>query len=118
MNTTTTEEKPKAEGAFVSSLKRNNRQIREDRAQAIAEDAQLIYKRRVEDLEIQVRKLEREQENALDVSPKEAQSLTPANDFNSINFMTKDIEIGLKIRELKITLEIAKARYSYLFGGE
>ena len=44
-------------GAFVESLKRNNQKIREDRAIAIAEDAQLIYKREVEDLEIQIKRL-------------------------------------------------------------
>jgi hypothetical protein len=37
------------EGAFLLSLKRNNSKIREDRAQAIGEDAQLIYKRKIED---------------------------------------------------------------------
>lgn len=110
-------EAPKV-GAFISSLKRNNRQIREDRAEAIADDAKLIYRRKVEDIEIQIKKLEREQENALDLSPKDANSLTLANDFNSINFMDRDIAYGLKMRELKITLEIAKARYEYLFGGE
>ena len=35
-------------GAFVSSLIRNNKKIREDRAIAIAEAAQMIYKREVE----------------------------------------------------------------------
>jgi len=39
------------EGAFLSSLKRNNKQIRDDRAAAIGESAQLLYKRAVEDLE-------------------------------------------------------------------
>lgn len=41
----------KREGAFLSSLKRNNKQIRDDRATAIAEDAQVLYRRTVEDLE-------------------------------------------------------------------
>jgi len=40
------------QGAFLSSLKRNNKQIRDDRAIAIGESAQLIYKRAVEDLEV------------------------------------------------------------------
>lgn len=37
-------------GAFIESLKRNNRQIREDRALNISEDAELLYKRKIEDL--------------------------------------------------------------------
>ncbi len=38
------EEKPLV-GAFIDSLKRNNKQIRDDRATAIAEDAQIMYRR-------------------------------------------------------------------------
>ena len=37
-------------GAFYGSLKRNNKQIRDDRALAIAEDTELVYKRKIEDL--------------------------------------------------------------------
>lgn len=106
------------EGAFLTSLKRNNSKIRADRAQSITEDAELFYKRKVEDIEMQIKKLEREQENRLDLSPSDAQSLTPAKDFNSLNFMNEDIQFGLKIRELRITLEIAKERYQYLFGSK
>ena len=32
-------------GAFIESLQRNNKQIRDDRAQSIAEDSQLVYRR-------------------------------------------------------------------------
>ncbi len=102
-------------GAFVDSLVRNNKKIREDRAVAIAEDAEIIYKREVEDTELKIKQLRRERENMLDLSPTDAQSLVLASDFNSKEFVKKDIEIGLKIRDLQITLEIAKARYSYLF---
>lgn len=70
-------------GAFVASLKRNNKQIRDDRATAIAEDTEVLYKRKVEDLELSIRKMQREQENMLDLSPTNAQSLVLASDFNS-----------------------------------
>ena len=108
----------KEQGAFISSLKRNNRQIREDRAQAIAEDAQLIYKRTIEDLEMEIKKTKRDRENMLDLSPTDAQSLVLASDFKSMEFTQKDIDLGVKIRNSEITLEIAKKRYAYLFGGE
>jgi hypothetical protein len=104
-------------GAFISSLKRNNKEIREDRAAAIAEDAQLVYKRKIEDLEISIRKMQREQENMLDLSPTSAHSLILASDFNCDDYVAKDIELGIKIRQAEITLEIAKQRYNYLFGG-
>lgn len=103
-------------GAFVESLKRNNRKIREDRAIAIAEDAEIIFKREIEDMELQVKKLKRERENMLDLSPSTADSLVLATDFKSKEFVMKDIEIGVSIRQLEIKLEIAKERYKYLFN--
>ena len=106
------------EGAFFSSLKRNNKQIRDDRATAIAEDTQLVYKREIEDLDLSIKKMKREQENMLDLSPTNAQSLILASDFDSNTYTKKDIELGVKIRNAEITIEIAKKRYDYLFGGE
>jgi hypothetical protein len=105
-------------GAFISSLKRNNTKIRADRAEAIAEDAQLIFKRTVEDIAVDVKRMERELENMLDLSPTNSMSLIVASDFDSASFVSKDIELGVRIRNAKIKLEIAKARYKYLFGED
>ena len=105
-------------GAFVSSLKRNNKEIKADRASAIAEDAQLVYRRRMEDLELSVKKLKRERDNMLDLSPDNAQSLILASNFNCEDLVSKDIDLGIKIRQAEITLEIARERYNYLFGGK
>lgn len=105
-------------GAFIDSLKRNNKQIREDRAEAIAEDAEIVYKRAVEDLDLSIKKMKREQENMLDLSPTNAQSLVLASDFDSGVYVDKDIDLGVKIRNAEIKLEIATKRYEYLFGGQ
>jgi len=104
-------------GAFVGSLVRNNKKIREDRAIAIAEAAQMIYKREVEDLEMQIKQLKREREAMLDLSPTDAQSLVLASDFDAKGFVKKDVEMGVKIRNLEITIEIASSRYKLLFEG-
>lgn len=104
-------------GMFIYSLKRNNKQIREDRATAIMEDTQLGYKRQLEDLANNIKKMKREQENMLDLSPLNAQSLVLASDFDSAGYITKDIELGVRIRNAEITLEIGMKRYQYLFGG-
>jgi len=40
---------------FIESLQRNNDQIREDRARTIGEDSELIYRRRVEDIELKLK---------------------------------------------------------------
>ena len=106
------------QGAFISSLKRNNKQIREDRAAAIAEDTELLFKRRIEDLEVSIKRMERERESMLDLSPTDARSLVLASDFDTSGFVDKDVELGIKIRNKKIELEIAQARFDYLFKGE
>lgn len=111
------QEVQESEGAFLASLKRNNKQIRADRAAAISEDTQLIYKRQIEDLDLSIKRMKREQENMLDLSPTNAQSLILASDFNSKEYTEKDIDLGVKIRNAEIKLEIAQKRYNYLFGG-
>ena len=109
-------EEERKDGAFIASLKRNNKQIREDRAAAIGEDTQLLYKRKIEDLQVTIRRMERELENMLDLSPTNTTSLVLASDFDSASYVEKDIELGVKIRNESIKLEIAQKRYSYLFG--
>ncbi len=103
------------EGAFLLSLKRNNDKIREDRALVIAEDAQLIFKREIEDMAIQLKRLQRERDGLLDLSPTTADSLVLANDFDAKTFVEKDLQLGIQMRNLEIRLEIAKQRYAFLF---
>lgn len=105
-------------GAFIDSLKRNNKQIRDDRAQAIVEDAQMIYKRAIEDLQTKIKRTKREQDGMLDLSPESATSLKLASDFDAVAYVSKDQELALLIRNDEIKLELAKARYKYLFGEE
>jgi hypothetical protein len=100
---------------FIESLQRNNDQIREDRARIIGEDAELIYRRRVEDIELKIKRLEREQEGLIDISPLDKNSLTFA-DFQPEGFVQRDIELSLTIRNLNIQLELTRNRFEYLFG--
>lgn len=111
-------EKPEEmQGAFIDSLKRNNRQIRSDRATAIAEDAQVMYRRKVEDLELSINRMRRDRENMLDMSPDNTLSLKLASDFNAAEYVQKDIDLGVKIRNAEIQLDIAQKQYKYLFEG-
>ncbi len=105
-------------GAFVGSLVRNNKKIREDRAIAIAEEADMKYKRKVEDLQIKIKQMKRERDNMLDMSPTSADSLVMASDFDGDQFVEKDLKLGVDIRNLEIKLEVAQKRYSFLFEGE
>jgi hypothetical protein len=108
----------KGKGLFIESLNRNNSQIKEDRATAILEDTQLKYKRKVEDLGIDIRNLERKREAMLDLSPSDANSLTLSKDFDAENYVNSDLEIATKIETKKMVLKVAKERYQELFGEE
>lgn len=103
-------------GAFYNSLIRNNSQIKKDRAAAIHEAAQLIYRRRIEDTELAIKHIKRKREAALDLSPDNALSLKPANKFSEEEFVNDDIKMGIDLRNLEIKLEIMRERYKYLFG--
>lgn len=104
-------------GTFIESLKRNNKQIRDDRAQAIAEDCQLVYRRRIEDTEMAISRFTRDLSNMLDLSPDTATSLKLAINFNATEFVTTREELVLKLRNEKIRLEELKKDYEELFGG-
>lgn len=104
-----------ASGIFVDSLKRSNKQIKAARAEAIAEDLQLVYKRKIEDLELKLRNLNRNQENMLDLSPENSFSLKLAQDFDAQKWATEHHDLSIKIRETEIQLDLAKKSYTYLF---
>lgn len=105
-------------GAFVASLKRNNKQIKDDRAIAIAEDAELLFKRQVEDLQTKIKKAKREREAMLDLGGTTTTNIIAVSDFKAEEFVAKDLEIGLNIRNLEIKLEIASNRYNELFTNK
>ena len=105
-------------GAFIDSLVRNNKQIKEDRAISIEEDARIRFKRVVEDIEIEIRRKKRERDNMLDLSPDNTLSLMVAKDFDSALFVKRDLELGIEIRNLEIKFEIANTRLNTLFGEE
>ena len=103
-------------GRFAKQLTRNNKKIRADRALAIAEGAQLIFKRTVEDYITDIKKLRREREALLDLSPTTADSLVLASDFDEKSFVSRYLDLGKRIREKEILLEIARESYEDLFG--
>jgi len=105
-----------SKGAFLTSLKRNNKQIREDRAQAIGEDCYLLYRREIEDLQVQIKRMERERENMLDLSPENSLSLKLASDFDAKEFVARDLDLGVKILNARIKLDIAIKRFNFLFS--
>ena len=105
-------------GVFKSDLMKTFKQLKETRAESVAEDVEIIYKRQIEDLCHQIRNYDRDRENLiLDLSPTSAFSgnVVPS-DFKPAEFLSKDVEIGLNKRDAIIKLEIVIERYEYLFG--
>lgn len=105
-------------GSFVVSLRRSNKEIRDDRALAIAEDAELLFKREVEDTTTELKRLKRDRENMLDLGGTDKNKIINPSDFDAKKFVAKDLELGLKIRDCEIKLEILTKRYNELFKGE
>lgn len=105
-------------GVFKADLMKTFKQLKETRAESVAEDVEIIYKRQIEDLCHQIRNYDRDRENLiLDLSPSSAfnGNVVPS-DFKPAEFLNKDVEIGLNKRDAIIKLEIVIERYEYLFG--
>lgn len=97
---------------------RTFKELKESRAESVAEDVEIIYKRQIEDLCHSIRNYDRDRENLiLDLSPSSAFSgkVVPS-DFKPADFIAKDMEIGLNKRDAIIRLEIVIERYEHLFG--
>lgn len=102
-------------GAFHESLVRTNRQIKADRAAAISEDVETVYRRKVEDLGLKIKRMKQSQSASLDFSPETAGTLK-LQSIDAESFSDGDLKACRDIRDLEITYELAKARYHYLFG--
>lgn len=102
--------------AFGVSLKRNNSQIRKDRADTITRNTFIKYKRKIEDLDEDLFTLVNQQENMLDLAPNHTQSLVPVESFDATAFMEADCKLSLTIRNKRIEANIVRRRCNYLFG--
>lgn len=103
---------------FTKDLMRTFKQLKNSRAESVAEDVEIIYKRKIEDLCHKIRSMDRDRENIiLDLSPVNAFSgnVVPS-DFNADAFLQKDIQIGLNRRAAVIELQIVVERYKAMFG--
>jgi hypothetical protein len=106
------------EGKFINNLKSTFKQIRDNRAEAINEDVEIAYRRKIEDGLAKIRKYDRSREDLLlDLNPNVVTStLVVPSDFDADKFLEKDIAIGVSKRNDLIVLEITVDRYEELFG--
>ena len=106
-------------GKFKDYLTASFRQIREDRAEGIAEDTEIEYRRDIEDRLRRIRQYDRQRDNLiLDLCPSNITSTQVVpGDFDAAKFKEKDIQIGIDRRNDLIILEIVVDRYESLFGA-
>lgn len=104
---------------FKEYLTASFRQIREDRAEGIAEDTEIEYRRDIEDRLRRIRQYDRQRDNLiLDLCPSNITSTQVVpGDFDAAKFKDKDIQIGIDRRNDLIILEIVVDRYESLFGA-
>ena len=104
---------------FKDYLTASFRQIREDRAESIAEDTEIEYRRDIEDRLRRIRQYDRQRDSLiLDLCPSNITSTQVVpSDFDAAAFKEKDIQIGIDRRNDLIILEIVVDRYESLFGA-
>jgi predicted DNA binding CopG/RHH family protein len=102
-------------GKFFTGLVMSNEEIKEKRGAAVCEKAELAYRRAKENLEEQIKEMERDREDILDFSATDANDLNVAKNFDAKDFVTKDTRLGLRLRDAQLQLEIVSKRYDELF---
>jgi len=111
-----TEQEEEVKGRFLQSMLRNPKAVKASRAMSIHEETQLKYQSRIDLLRLEIKKQERTLDDMLDLSPDNALSLKLATDFNSDDFVDKQIVLRVQIRQNMIKLKEAEKGYVHLFG--
>jgi len=112
-----TVEQEEKQGFLNESLKRGNKAIREQRGDVIWEDLEMVYKREVENKQIDLKKIDRRMSTAFDFSVNNVNSLImKREDFDATEVMLEDLQLGLDRKKTIDKLNIAIGRYNYLFG--
>lgn len=90
----------KKSGTLREKLSRNNKQLREDRSDEIAEDIFVSYNRRIEDRKREIQAIDRKLNRMLDLSPDNNNARMSSKDF--------EVEVFLDQREALIKERISK----------
>lgn len=104
------------QGKFYESVIRNNKQIKADRGQQLLEDSEMSFRRRIEDAERNLVRKRRHLVNMLDLSPENATSLKPVENFDPDLFAETYCSISVEIRNDAIKLNEYKKAYNLLYG--
>lgn len=102
------------EGALYVSLARTNKQVRQERGEALVEDLAMAYEREVQDLGVAIKRKRRKQAAMFDFSGDSTTSLV-VKDIDALEIKEADLKLELEIRNLEIKLELAEKRLNHLF---
>lgn len=110
-------EEKKTTGILGPTLKQTYKQIKDSRIEAMLEDAELKYRREIEDVCAKVRQCERDMEDAiLDILPSNAgQGINPSA-FDADRLKNTRISTLITKREQAVRLGILVNDYETLFG--
>ena len=110
-------EEKKATGILGASLKQTYKQIKESRIEAMLEDAEIKYRREIEDVCAKIRRCDRDMEDAiLDILPANAgQGINPSA-FDADRLKNTRISTLIIRRENSVKLGILVNDYETLFG--
>lgn len=101
---------------FISNLTASNKEIKEQRAKFIAEDAQEAFNVLITSKQKEIRDLEKELMNLEDLSPTTAMSLMPTSDnFKAEEWVKKLTDTKIQLKISKEELQIIKETYSEYF---
>ena len=81
------------------------------------QEPRLIYKREIQNLARLIQNLKKQKEDLARMTPTEAKTYEITDAIDSGAYVSKEIEIGVKIRDLEKKLKSAKKRYQFLFGS-
>jgi len=101
-------------GVIFRDLAKNSRTIRNDRAEAIAEDLEITFERKIKDLELKIKRLKRDRKSLSDMSPDNVTSIIRVDDFNAEDFYDNYRKKTLEIRNLLVEYRLMIAHKRYL----
>ena len=97
-------------------LQRTNAQIKADRALEISEGFEMTAKRKIEDLQNDIKILTRRRTGLLDLSSNSTTTLIKSGDIDVTILLENFNAFGLDIRNKRIQLNNTKESYNILFG--
>ena len=102
-------------GSNIAFTMGNEKPKASKKATVASKDAASLYKREMQNLERLIRLLKKERDNMAKrpLTDKQTSKITDAIDSGA--YVSKEIEIGVKIRDLEKKLDTARKRFQFLF---